>query len=300
MRVTDSTLADQLSGDLESQQATITNLDEELSSGNALEQPSDNPVEVADTMSYKRQIAQAASTQTNATYAQSWLGIGNQTANQVINTLQSVNTTVLQALSSGSNSTESYSALAQQVQGDISQLVSLANTQYGSTAIFAGTAAVSQPYSSSGAYSGNSQAFTVQVGSGSPIAVSVPGDQLFGGGTSGIQSVFTTLQNIVTHLQQGPGSASLASLQSDSSALSTNMTQAEAAATTLGESTEQVTAATTASTNTSTQLQKILSSTESADVPTVTAALQSDLTTYQAALYAVSQTVPETLAQFLK
>jgi hypothetical protein len=38
----------------------------------------------------------------------------------------------------------------------------------------------------------------------------------------------------------------------------------------------------------------------STDVPTVTAALQSDLTTYQAALYAVSQTVPETLAQFLK
>ena len=32
MRVTDTTLANQLSGDLESQQATITSLDEELSS----------------------------------------------------------------------------------------------------------------------------------------------------------------------------------------------------------------------------------------------------------------------------
>jgi flagellar hook-associated protein 3 FlgL len=300
MRITDITLADQLSGDLESQQATISGLDEELSSGVALSEPSDNPVAVADTLSYSRQIAKAASDQSNATTAQSWLGLGNQTANQVISSLQSVRTTVLQALNTGSNNAQSYSEMAQQIQGEISQMVGFANTQYGSTAIFAGTAAVSQPYSSSGAYSGNSQAFTIEVGSGSPVSVSVPGDQMFGGGTSGVQSVFTTLQNIVTHLQEGPGSSSDASLQTDLNDLDANMTQSETAATTLGESTQQVTAASSAAENTSTQLQTIRSTTESTDVPTVTAALQSDLTTYQAALYAVSQTVPETLAQFLK
>ena len=294
------TLSDQLSCDLESQQATITNLDEELSSGQALQEPSDNPVAVADSLGYSRQIAQATAAQSNATTAQSWLGIGNQTANQVIDTLQSVNTTVLQALNSGSNNAETYSDMAQQVQGEISQLVGLANTQYGSTPIFAGTAGVSQPFSSTGTYSGNSQPFTISVGTTEPVAVSVPGDQLFGGGSSGVQSVFTTLQNIVTHLQQGPGSASYASLQSDITALGTNLTQAESAATTLGESTQEVSAASTAAQDTSTQLQKVLSATESTDVPTVTAALQSDLTTYQAALYAVSQTVPESLAQFLK
>jgi flagellar hook-associated protein 3 FlgL len=300
MRITDTTMADQLSGELESQQATITNLDEELSSGEALQRPSDNPVAVADVLGYNRQIAKAASDQANATTAQSWLGIGNQTANQVIDTLQSVNTTVLQALNTGSNNAQSYNSMAEQVKGEISQLVALSNTQYGSTPIFAGTAGVSQPFSSTGTYGGNSQAFTISVGAGAPVAVSVPGDQLFGGGTSGVQSLFTTLQNIVTHLQQGPGAASYASLQGDMSDLATNMTQAEAAATTLGESTQAVTAASTAAENTSTQVQQVLATTESTDVPTVTAALQSDLTTYQAALYAVSQTVPETLAQFLK
>ncbi len=300
MRITDASLADQLSGNLESQQATITNLDEEISSGNALQKPSDNPVAVADTLAYSRQIAQAASVQSNATEAQSWLGISNQTANEVVNTLQSVNTTVLQALNTGSNNAQSYDQMAQQIQGQISQLVSLANTQYGSTAIFAGTAGVSQPYSSTGTYSGNSQAFTMSLGAGAPVAVSVPGDQLFGGGTSSVQSVFTTLQNIVTHLQQGPGSASYASLQTDAANLTANMNQAESAGTTLGDSIQSVTAASTAAQNTSTQLQTVLASTKSADIPTVTAALQSDLTTYQAALYAVSQTVPETLAQFLK
>jgi flagellar hook-associated protein 3 FlgL len=294
------TLANQLSGDLASQQATITSLDEQLSSGDALMSPSDNPVAVADSLGYNRQIAQAASDQSNATIAQSWLGIGNQTANQVVNTLQSANTTVLQALNTGSNNAQTYNEMAQQVQGLISQMVGLANTQYGNTPIFGGTAGVSQPYSSAGAYSGNSQPFTISVGNGAPVAVSVPGDQMFGGGTSGVQSVFTTLQNIVTHLQAGPGSASYAGLQADLNDLGTNMTQAEQAATTLGTSTQAVSAASTAAQNTSTQLQTVLSKTVSTDVPTVTAALQSDLTTYQAALYAVSQTVPETLAQFLK
>ena len=35
------------------------------------------------------------------------------------------------------------------------------------------------------------------------------------------------------------------------------------------------------------------------DIPTVTAELQTDLTNYQSALYAVSQAVPETLAKYL-
>ncbi len=300
MRVTDMTLADQLTGDLASQQATITNLDAELSTGQALQKPSDDPVAVADTMSYNRQIAKAASQQSNASAAQSWLGLGNQTANQIIDTLQSVRTTVLQGLNTGGDNAQSYSSMAEQVQGEMTQLVGLANTQYGSNPIFAGTAGVSQPFSSTGVYSGNSQAFSVDVGSGAPVAVTVPGDQMFGGGTSGVQSLFTTLQNIVTHLQAGPGSTSYAGLESDLNDLDGNMSQAESAATTLGEATQQVSAASTAAQNTSTQLEKTLATTESADVPTVTAALQSDLTTYQAALYAVSQTVPETLAQFLK
>jgi flagellin-like hook-associated protein FlgL len=158
---------------------------------------------------------------------------------------------------------------------------------------------VSQPYTSTGAYSGNSQAFTINVGTGSPVAVSVPGDQMFGGGTSGIQSVFTTLQNIVTHLQTGPGPASSASLEADLGSLDANLSQSEAAATSLGESTDQVAAATTAAQDTSTQLQTILASTDDTDIPTVTAELQTDLTNYQSALYAVSQAVPETLAKFL-
>jgi len=300
MRISDLTLRDEMSGTLDSAQSTINQLDSQLSSGNAFQQASDNPVAVSNSIGYQRQIAQQAANSANATTAQSWLGIAGSTINQAMTTMQSARTLVLQGLNSGSNNAQSYSEMAQQVQGLLTQMVGYGNTTYGTTAIFAGTAGVAQPYTSTGVYSGNSQTFTIDVGSGAPVPVSVPGDQVFGGGTSGTQSVFTTLQNIVTDLQSGPGAASYAGLQNDLNALDANMSQAETAATTLGQASQQVTAASSAASATTLQVQSILTNTMSTDLPSVTTALQTDMTNYQAALYAVSQAVPETLAQFIK
>jgi flagellar hook-associated protein 3 FlgL len=297
MQVTALTMDDQLAGDLNADQATINTLDEELSSGNAIEEPSDNPIATADSITYDREIALNETYQNNATTAQAWLGLGNDTANSVISTLQSVQTLVTQALNSGGENDTSYNEMAEQVQGDLTQLVDLANTTYGATPIFAGTAGVSQPYSPTGVYSGNSSPFTISVDSGTPVAVSVTGSQMFGGGTSGVQSVFTTLANIVTDLQAGTGST--ANLETDAGALSANITQADSAATTLGESTDLVAAASSTAQQTSTQLQQVLGTVKNTNVPTVTSELESDLTTYQAALEAVSQAVPESLAQYI-
>ncbi len=293
------TLTDELSGNLDSQQATITNLDTELSSGISIQQASDNPVGAADSLGYQRQLSQLASASTNATTAQSWVGIAGTAVNQAITSLQSAQTLVLQGLNSGANNAQSYAQMASQVQGILTQMVGFGNTTYGTTPVFAGTAGVAQPYSSTGAYSGNSQSFSIDVGSGAPVAVSVPGDQVFGGGTSGVQSVFATLQNIVTDLQSGPGPTSYAGLQTDLSDLGANITLAEGAATKLGEASQQVSAASSYAASATEQVQSVLSATMSTDVPSVTVALQTDMTNYQAALYAVSQAVPESLAQYI-
>ncbi len=225
--------------------------------------------------------------------------MANSAGTQAISTMQQIRTILLQALNEGVNNSQTYNAMAQQVQGTVTQLLGLANTSYGQTQIFAGTALVNQAFSTSGTYNGNSTPFTIDVGSGSPIAASVPGDQLFGGGTSGVQSIFTTVKNIVTNLQAGPGSASYAGLQADMTALDANMQQAEISATTIGESMQQVNAASSANQNTSTELQTAIANLGSVNVASVSPTLQADLTSYQAALYAVSKAVPETLAQFI-
>jgi flagellar hook-associated protein 3 FlgL len=299
VQVGDLTLHDSLAGTLDADQASIDALDSELSSGLALQKPSDDPVGVVNALADQSQISQLTATTTAATTASSWLGIANSSSNSVISTLQTANTLVLQALNEGSQNAASYQQIAQQMQGVIQQLVALGNTTYAGTPIFAGTAGVASAYSSTGTYNGNEQSFTIQVGPGAPTAVSVPGTTLFGGGTSGVQSVFTTLQNFVTHLAAGPGATAEANIGNDLTALGANMTQAETAATTLGESSQAVTAASAAATATSAQVQTNLATTQDADVADVTTELQSQLASYQSALYAVSQTVPETLSSFL-
>jgi len=299
MRITDLSLTTQLSNSLQSQEQTINTLDNQLASGTTLLTPSSNPIAVSNVLGYQNQLSQINSQQANVTTAQSWLGLANSAATQTVSTMQQIRTILLQALNVGVNNSQTYNSMAQQIQGTTQQLLGLANTSYGQTQIFAGTALVNQAFSSSGTYNGNSTPFTVDVGSGSPVAVSVPGDQLFGGGTSGVQSIFTTIKNIVTNLQAGPGSASYSGLQADMTALNTNLSQAEIAADTIGESTQQVNAASTSNQNTSTELQTAISNLAAVNIANVSPTLQADMTSYQAALYAVSKAVPETLAQFI-
>lgn len=299
MRIADLSLSDSLTGQLEAQQSQITTLDQELSSGIALQNPASNPVAVTDTLAYQQQISQLQAVQNSASTASSMLGVANGAANSVINTLDSVHTLVLQALSSGSQNSQTYTSISEQIQGQIQSLLGLANTTYAGTPVFAGTAAGTQAYDSSGNYLGNNTAFTIQLGT-QRVNATVPGTQLFGGGTTGTQNLFTTLQNIVTDLANGPSATAQTNLSNDLNDLNANVTQAQTAAATLGEASQEVAAVQTATSTTSTQIQNVLADTEDTNVASVSTELQQDLTSYQAALYAVSQTVPETLATYLK
>lgn len=215
----------------------------------------------------------------------------------MLNTLQSVQTLVLQALNSGSQNAQSYNSIATQIKGQIQSLIGLANTTYAGTAIFSGTAGGSAAYSSTGTYLGNNTPFTIDLGNGQKVAASVPGTTLFG---SSPNDLFSTLNQIVTDLGAGPGGATETNLQNDMNTLQNNITQANNAAATLGEASQQVQTVQASASATTTQVQTILANTEDVNVATVTSQLQQDLANYQAALYASSQAVPESLAAFLK
>ncbi|MCU1492021.1 MAG: flagellar hook-associated protein 3 [Acidimicrobiaceae bacterium] len=299
MRVADLSLTDTLSGNLNAQEANITQLDAELSSGNALSKPSDNPVAVVDTLGYERQLSQVSSVQSSASTASSWLGVANNAANSVLNNLSSVRTVVLQALNSGAQNSATYTSMSEQLKGQMQSLIGIANTTYAGTSIFGGTSGATPAYTATGAYQGNETPFTIALSNGQKVDASVPGTQLFGGGTTGVQSVFTTLQNLVNDLSSGPSATAQASLQTDLNSLDANVTQAQAAAASLGVSSQQVSTVQGTASTASQQIQSVLASTEYIDVASVTTQLQQDMTSYQAALYVTSKTVPESLASYL-
>lgn len=212
--------------------------------------------------------------------------------------MQTAHTLLLQALNQGAQTATTYQGIGQQLQGVVGSLLAAANTTFGNRPIFAGTSASPQAYDTTGNYLGNTDVPTVVVGpgtgNGQSAALSVTGPTLFGSGAS---NVFATLSTAATALATGNPTA--AQLNAAISALEANITGAEAAAATLGTASQEITAVSAALTTQLTAVQGSQSGLESVNVASVTTQLNAQMTNYQAAMWAASQAIPETLVHWL-
>ena len=156
----------------------------------------------------------------------------------------------------------------------------------------------SQAYDNAGNYLGNSDSPTVIVGSGpgagQAVNLSVPGPSMFGTGGA---SVFATLSTVIGQL--GSGSPTATQLNAALTALDANISTAEQASAVLGNASDAVTSTSAALTTQLTAVQDGQSSLEDVNIATVTTQLDSEMTNYQAAMWAASQAIPETLVKFL-
>lgn len=287
-----------LTNELEKQTANLGNLQLQLSTGRALNRPSDDPAAVTQVLALSSQATQLTSWQNNVQTATSWLGIANATANNVLATLQSARSLLLQSMNSGTQSAVTYQALGTQLQGVANNLLSLANTQFEGRAIFAGTSASLQAFDASGNYLGTNDVSSVVIGPGSGVGetvnLSVPGTAMFGTGAS---NAFATLANASSALQSGTPSS--ATLSSALNALDSVIAQAQQASAVLGESSQMTSSAATALTTEIANIQTNRASLENVNVAQATTQLTLETSDYQAALWATSQAVPETLVKFL-
>ncbi len=204
MRVNPNTQADMLSYLQVSQKQEQTAI-EQLATGLRVNLPSDDPAAAA------ANLVNNAALGADDQYVQNIDSV-QQTMTNADSALSSVITELTQAISlgvegsTGTQSTTDSQAIAQQVSGIQSQIFSLANTSFQGIYLFGGTATsaapfVEDPASPTGVqYNGNEQTNQIQIGEGQQVATSVPGDQLFGSGATG---VFGSLQTLITALQAG-------------------------------------------------------------------------------------------------
>ena len=187
---------------LESQQASI-----EIASGRSVNEPSDNPTAAALLVENNDQAT------FNSGYLQSLNSVQGQFST-ADSTLSSVVTALQRAISlgvEGANGTLSDSdrgAVATELQGIQSQLVSLANTSYQGRYVFAGTNTNAPPFvadntvASGVRYAGNTGVNQVSIGSGYKLAVNLPGSQLF---SAAGNDVFLAINTLIQALQTNTG-----------------------------------------------------------------------------------------------
>jgi flagellar hook-associated protein 3 FlgL len=297
---TPSIIADQLITGINSDQAQQATLEEELGSGTAINQPSDNPAGAADVLQLNGSLARAQQYASNAADGSGWLTLGNSTMNQIVSSLQQVQQTVLSASGANlSNEPGALQSLAAQVTAAQTELINLANTTYGGQAIFAGTGNVSQAYDQSGNYVGGGSAPTRTVAPGLQVPISVTGAQIFGSGASGLLGSTGILAQIASDLQTG-STASLANLQgADAQALTTAITQVTTVAAQMGSSYQSMQTFAQQAANTQQTLQSQISGIDSTNVAQTSTELTEAQNSYQSALWATSQLSQDSLVQFL-
>lgn len=297
---TPQTIADQLVSNIMGDQSQQATLQEQIATGSRINQPSDDPSGTASILQLQAANARAGQYVSNANDGLGWLSLANSTLNQAVGILQSVQSTILSVSSAGlTGSQAGLASMASQVQGSLSSLINLANTQYGGQAIFAGTGNVQAAYDQNGNYLGGGSAPTRTVAPGTEVPVSVTGPQVFGSGASGLLGSSGVLAQIVQDLQSGTPAALQKVATTDLGNLQSALSQVETQAAVVGTNYQQMQTFSQEATSAQAALQKELSGIQSTNMPQAITDLSQAQTSYQSALWATAQIRQDSLVQFL-
>ncbi len=268
----------------------------EIATGRSVNVPSDNPAAAALEVQNNDQAT------FNAGYLQNLTTINGELS-AADSTLSSVQTALQQAISlgveggSGTLSASDQAAIAAQLQGIQSQIISLANTSYQGNYVFGGTVTSEPPYAADSSdpsgvtYNGNDDVNQVSVGDGYKIAINQPGSQLFS--ASG-NNVFLALNQLIQAVGSNSGiETAVANLTSAANYLS-------AQGVFYGNAMDQVQSQTTYLNAAKLQIAQQQNTLGGVDMVTAATNLSSAQTDEQAALEAISKLSQNILFDYLK
>ena len=204
MRVDPNMVPNMLAAIQQSETSLNTAL-QQVATGKSVTVPSDNPAAAADMVQNTIETADVDQYTQNIGSVTSLV----QTADSA---LSSVVTSLTQAVSlgtEGANGTDSASnqqAIAAQVQGLLTSVVSQANLSYQGAYVFGGTASTTAPYTADSSsptgytYNGNDDVNSVKIGDNTSVQVNLPGSQVF---SNASVNVLGSLSSLVTALQSG-------------------------------------------------------------------------------------------------
>ncbi|MEO2067975.1 MAG: flagellar hook-associated protein FlgL, partial [Desulfurobacteriaceae bacterium] len=133
----------------------LTRKTEELSSGKSLLYPSDNPVDAARSLRFKKLISTFERFNRNIDLTKTHLETAETALNSVVNVAQEARTKIIQILNAGVISDEDAKVLKDYFQSVRDYIIGQANTKVGDHYIFGGVKVQSTPFADDGTYNGS-------------------------------------------------------------------------------------------------------------------------------------------------
>lgn len=298
-RITQRSIAQRTSGNMQFALQRLSTTQEKLSSGRMLSRPSDNPVATVSALRFRGEIRQSEQHVRNAEDGLGWLGSADRTLTTALHQIRRARDLTLQG-ANGAMGAEQRRAMGVEVLAIRDSLLGLANTRHAGRPLFAGTTDEARAYSTttpSGVYTaaqGAGDAVIRTVAPGESIQVNMSGPEVFGADGS---NIFDLLQSIATDL-----------LNDDSTNLNTtHLTDIDArmravtdALGTIGARYNRVETMKDRGSDKIVTLKGSLSEVEDIDLPATIMDLQLQETAYKAALSAAARVLQPSLVDFLR
>jgi flagellar hook-associated protein 3 FlgL len=293
MRITTAFQFNQYTSEIDSAQQTVYNDEQQVETGQAINEPSDNPVGTSAVISMTALENAQTQYSANLTTATSWLGDTGNALSSAANIVQSAYSLAIEGASDTTTQSQRQ-AMASQIAQYQSSLLNLANTQGSSGQyLFAGQATSAQPFTAAGGtitYSGDSNSVMVEASASQTISVNTPGSPIF---TTLYNDLQTLQQNLLNNDQTAISNTSVASMQTDLDSVS--MEQGN-----VGAKMDTVQSMTADYTRRNTDLSGQISNIQDVNMAQAITNYQLANTAYQAALTVTSQGFGLSLANFIK
>jgi flagellar hook-associated protein 3 FlgL len=193
MRVANRYIFESVKYNLGSISEELSKANEIATTGKRINNLSDDPVGLTQSLTIQSDLSGIGQMGRNIDYGNSWLS-ASESALTSVETILSDTKALCVQMANGTIGVDQRSAAAENVQNNLEEIVSLANTSVAGNYIFSGTKTDTIPFDQDGNYYGDSNVFAIKISKNSTIEIGSDGDAVFG-------SVFNTLIDLKTALQ---------------------------------------------------------------------------------------------------
>lgn len=190
---------------LQASSSQLALLQQKLSTGNQITNPSDDPAGAVRALSLRGDLKLNAQYARNQSDATAWLSVADTAYGQITDLMQKVRTLTVQASNTGASTGASATAIGEQIQALREAMLKLANTSYNGRPVFGGTTAGGVAFKEvAGAieYQGDSGIVERSIGDKNTVKISQTGEDAFGADGS---NIFDLLDKIITNLKVDSG-----------------------------------------------------------------------------------------------
>ncbi|MFZ5639701.1 MAG: flagellar hook-associated protein FlgL [Bacillota bacterium] len=293
MRVTNNMMVANFLNNLSNNMREMDKIQQQLSTGKAINKPSDDPVNIIYSLRLNSSITETEKFLDNVSSANAWLNTTDIALQQATEILQSVRELTVR----GANDTlpqTSRDAMAKEIEQLREQLIQVANTNHDGRFIFGGFQTTQAPFTAAGVYTGSVVSdIEYEIGISIKMTVNITGDDVF---TNPVDS-FQLLTDIANDLYAG-NTVNLSTIRIGD--LDRSIDNIIARRTEVGAKMNRLEMTQTRLDEAKTNFSGLLSSVEDIDMAEVITQLKMQENVYRTALASGARIIQPTLLDFLR